>query len=379
MTNQAEPPSALPDYRLRQSHLTSNTDKTKFTTLVLNPGPSLVYFTGLHFHLSERPVVAIFKTGEPIFLALPELEAAKVSNLPYPVEVFPYGEDPATWAAIFQKAAQAAGLGEGAVGVEPTRLRYLELSLLQKAAPAAGFISAEEELAAIRMCKEESELAAMRKAVDIAQKALQATLPIVKPGVSELEIAAELTLHLLRNGSDTEFPFSPIVSGGPNSANPHATPSGRKLQNGDLLVIDWGASVNGYASDLTRTFAIGDVEPELQKITAIVLAANAAARQKAGPGITASEVDQAARDVIEEAGYGKYFTHRTGHGLGLEGHEPPYIRSGNPLALKPGMTFTIEPGIYLPQRNGVRIEDNIVITGGGVECLSNLPRELIRI
>ena len=278
-----------------------------------------------------------------------------------------------------KKLSRLPGWGRRQSVWNPPACAILSLACCKKLFQQPSFISAEEELAAVRMCKEESELAAMRKAVDIAQKALQATLPAVKPGVSELEIAAELTLHLLRNGSDTEFPFSPIVSGGPNSANPHATPSSRKLQNGDLLVIDWGASVNGYASDLTRTFAIGDVEPECEKIAAIVLDANTAARQKAGPGITASEVDQATRDVIEKAGYGKFFTHRTGHGLGLEGHEPPYIRAGNPLVLAPGMTFTIEPGIYLPQRNGVRIEDNVVITSSGVECLSDLPRELTRL
>jgi len=194
-----------------------------------------------------------------------------------------------------------------------------------------------------------------------------------------LEIAAELTLQLLRGGSDTEFPFSPIVSGGPNSANPHASPSARKLQNGDLLVIDWGATVGGYASDLTRTFAIGDVEQEYEHIARIVFNSNAAGRQKAGPGVTASQVDQAARCVIEQAGYGVFFTHRTGHGLGLEAHEPPYIRAGNELVLQPGMTFTIEPGIYLPGRNGVRIEDNVCITSSGAECLSNLPRELIHL
>ncbi len=277
------------------------------------------------------------------------------------------------------QAFQAAGPGSSNVGVEPTRLRYLELDLLQRAAPQAKFLSAEETLSSMRMCKEESELAAMRKAVVIAQSALLATVPSIKPGVSELEIAAELTLQLLRGGSDTEFPFSPIVSGGPNSANPHATPSTRKLQSGDLLVIDWGATVQGYASDLTRTFAIGEVDPEFENIARIVLLANAAGREKAGPGVTASQVDQAARDVIEKAGYGVFFTHRTGHGLGLEAHEPPYIRAGSQLALEPGMTFTIEPGIYLPERGGVRIEDNVCITASGVECLSDLPRELIRL
>lgn len=379
MTQPAANPLTPANFALRQEKLASAIEAAHLDTLVLNPGPSLVYFTGLHFHLSERPVVAIFKPGEPMRLALPELETAKLDSLPYVVQAFPYGEDPSTWVEVYRQAFQTVGTGNSNVGVEPTRLRYLELDLLQRAAPLVKFLSAEEVLSSMRMRKEEAELAAMRQAVAIAQSALLATLPSIKPGVSELEIAAELTLQLLRGGSDSEFPFSPIVSGGPNSANPHANPSARKLQNGDLLVIDWGATVGGYASDLTRTFAIGNVEPEYEHIARIVLQANSAGREKAGPGVSASQVDQAARDVIENEGYGAYFTHRTGHGLGLEAHEPPYIRAGNELVLQPGMTFTIEPGIYLPGRNGVRIEDNVCITSSGAECLSDLPRELIRL
>jgi Xaa-Pro dipeptidase len=166
------------------------------------------------------------------------------------------------------------------------------------------------------------------------------------------------------------------VSSGPNSANPHAVPSDRKLSPGDLLVIDWGASYQGYFSDITRTFAIGSQDPEYAHIGNIVLDANIAGRESAHPGIPAETVDQAARSVIESAGYGKYFTHRTGHGLGMEGHEDPYIRAGNLLTLEQGMTFTIEPGIYLPGRNGVRIEDDVVITPSGSECLTSLPREV---
>jgi Xaa-Pro dipeptidase len=148
------------------------------------------------------------------------------------------------------------------------------------------------------------------------------------------------------------------------------------LQQGDMLVIDWGATYHGYISDLTRTFAIGKPDAEFQRIAAIVGEANAAGREAAGPGVTASQVDQATRRVIDAAGYGEYFFHRTGHGLGMEGHEAPYIRAGNELILQPGMTFTIEPGIYLPMRNGVRIEDNVVVTEQGIDCLSSLPRQL---
>jgi Xaa-Pro dipeptidase len=172
------------------------------------------------------------------------------------------------------------------------------------------------------------------------------------------------------------MPFAPIVSGGPNSANPHASPSDRKVCSGDLLVVDWGAAVDGYVSDLTRTFAVGEVDAEYRKIHRIVQEANAAGREAGKPGVPCANVDLAARTVIEKAGYGKYFTHRTGHGIGMEGHEEPYMRGDNMQLLEPGMVYTVEPGIYLPERNGVRIEDNLLINEDSVECLSNMPREL---
>jgi Xaa-Pro dipeptidase len=141
-------------------------------------------------------------------------------------------------------------------------------------------------------------------------------------------------------------------------------------------VIDWGASYEGYVSDLTRTFAIGEIDVEFKRIAEIVLQANEAGREAGKPGSPAKVVDFAARSVIETTGYGQYFTHRTGHGLGMEGHEPPYMRGDNEQILQPGMTYTVEPGIYLPGRGGARIEDNLVITEYGAESLSDLPREL---
>jgi Xaa-Pro dipeptidase len=189
-------------------------------------------------------------------------------------------------------------------------------------------------------------------------------------------VAAELVLQLLRAGSDPLLPFQPIVSGGPNSANPHALPGERILQNGDLLVIDWGAAHAGYFSDLTRTYVLGKPSEEQLRIAGLVEKANAAGRAAARPGARAGEIDAAARKVITDGGFGEYFTHRTGHGLGLETHEHPYMFNANPLILTEGMTFTIEPGIYLPGKGGVRIEDNMVITSEGADSLSDLPRPL---
>jgi Xaa-Pro dipeptidase len=364
-------------YPSRLSQLKTTLKKNGLDAMVFNPGPSLHYLTGLHFHLSERPVVFIVPVqGEPA-LILPQLEALKLQDASFALQSYTYGEVPSQWPASFEDALQSTQLQTAKIGVEPQTLRLLEYRLLEKAAPQAAFLPANESIAALRMHKSADEINAMQEAARIAQDALQAALPVIKIGASEKEIAAELVSQLLAFGSDPRLPFFPIVSGGPNSANPHAAPSDRRLSAGDLLVIDWGANVNGYFSDITRTFAIGEVDPEYRLIAEIVLKANQAGHAAARPGIPIGEVDRAARGIIEEAGYGAYFTHRTGHGLGLEGHEEPYVRDDNQMILLPGMTFTIEPGIYLPNRNGVRIEDDIVITTNGCQSLTDLPRELV--
>mgnify|MGYP001092067032 CR=1 FL=1 len=347
--------------------------------LALNPGPTLTYLTGLHFHLMERPTILFVEPGQKPVLVLPELEKVKLGSANFDIHAFPYEDDPATWPLIFKQAALHLNLDGKQVGVEPIRLRYLELGYLQSAAPGAAFISAAPALEELRVIKDEQEVVEMRRAVQIAQKSLQAVLPSIKAGVTEKEIAAELTIQLLQHGSDPELPFSPIVASGANSANPHAGPTDRRLRAGDLLVIDWGARSNGYCSDLTRTFAVGKVSTELETIHEVVQRANAAGRQAGRPGGSAGEVDRDARRVISDAGYGEYFTHRTGHGLGLEDHETSSIFANNDQVLLPGMTYTVEPGIYLQGVGGVRIEDNILVTAGGTESLSDFPRELMNL
>jgi len=363
----------------RQKKLSSILQSLGLDALVLNAGPSLTYLTGLHFHLSERPVVCIFTPGGNPVIILPELEQEKLKGLAYPLVGFTYGEDPAGWSSVFKRAVRAADITGKRTGIEPRQLRLLEYRLMVEAHSAETFVPAEDCVASLRMFKDEGEVACMRKAASIAEQALTATLPYIKIGRTEKEVATELTLQLFRAGCDPQMPFTPIVSAGPNSANPHATPSDRKLASGDLLVIDWGAGNDGYCSDITRTFALGKLEPEYENICEIELEANSAGRQAVNPGVPIENVDRAARNVIQNAGYGQYFTHRTGHGIGMEGHEEPYIRAGNTMPLQPGMAFTIEPGIYLPGRNGVRIEDDVVVTETGVEVLTSLPREVIEI
>jgi Xaa-Pro dipeptidase len=253
----------------------------------------------------------------------------------------------------------------------------MELGMLQAAAPGAKIESGELILAGLRVNKSSDEITSMRQAVWVAEQALEETLKLIQLGMTERDLASELTLQLLRAGSDPELPFAPIVASGPNSAVPHATPTSRQLRAGELLLLDWGASVNGYFSDLTRTVAVGPIDPELVQIHQTVQDANQAARESVRPGASCGDVDAAARGVIETAGYGDFFVHRTGHGLGLESHEPPFIRKDNPQPLEPGMAFTIEPGIYLDGKGGVRIEDDVVVTEEGGESLSSYPRELV--
>ena len=360
--------------RLNASLQTSDLD-----AVILNPGPTLTYLSDLHFHLMERPVVLLFAKGQDPAIVLPELELQKVASLPYKIQVFSYPENPSEWDAAFRKAVQALGLtqsGGKRIGVEPRQLRLLEFRHVKAGAPEADYPDASEVLSGLRLRKDQAEVEAMRRAVKIAEAALEATIPLIKIGMSERELSSELVVQLLKHGSQPEMPFSPIVSAGPNSANPHASPTERKLQAGDLLVVDWGAAYEGYVSDLTRTFAVGEVDDEYKKIHKIVQEANAAGRAAARPGVPCANVDKAARAVIEKAAYGAYFTHRTGHGIGMEGHEEPYMRGDNMQLLEPGMAFTVEPGIYLPGRKGVRIEDNVVITETSADVLSEMPREI---
>ena len=364
---------------VRFDNLKNAMSQTGMKALALNPGPTLTYLTGLVFHLMERPTVLLVSESAPPAIILPELEVGKLRQSLVPLQPFPFNDNPASWKEAFQRACRHMDFDGKVIGVEPNRLRYLELNFLQNAAPTAKFTSADDILIPLRMRKDSTEISAMRKAVEIAQNALLETLKVVKAGISEREIAAELTLQLLRCGSDSETPFAPIVSTGPNTADPHITPSDRKLREGEFLLIDWGATYQGYVSDLTRTFAFGNLPAEMYTIYNLVNGANAAGRASGKPGIAAGEVDKAARTVIANGGYGEYFFHRVGHGLGMEGHEPPYMFGENSLVLEPGMAYTVEPGIYLAGNGGVRIEDDVIVTDTGCETLSTLPRELMNL
>lgn len=347
-----------------------------FEAMAFNPGPTMIYLSGLHFHLMERPTVLFVSRTGLVAVVLPALEKGKLPGESAHFHAFPFEDDPATWGEAFSKVGEWLGLETGRMGVSTTRLRLLELKYIEAALPGVEIVDGGEATSALRMQKEPDEINQMRQAARIAQTALLKTLETVQAGMTEKAIANELVIQLLRAGSDSEIPFPPIVAIGENSANPHAVPTERALRPGDLLLVDWGASCEGYLSDITRTFTFGDVAPELVRIGEVVLAANRAGREAGKPGVPAGAVDRAARTMIEGAGYGQQFIHRTGHGLGLEAHEAPYIYAENDRVLTPGMTFTVEPGIYLPGKGGVRIEDDVVVTDAGLEALTDLPRAL---
>ena len=341
------------------------------------PGANMIYLTGLPFHLMERATVAFFPVYGPPAFVLPMLEATKPASGPVAIDwqLFPWSDEQGPKAA-FVAASQALALSGRTLAVEELVMRVRELRLIEASAPGVRLADAGPWLANLRMRKDGDEIAKMRQAVAITEVALQATLAKVRVGMTEREIANVLLLEMLGRGAES-MPFEPIVLTGPKSALPHGAPGDRRVGAGDLLLFDFGVNVGGYASDITRTFAMGTVDDELRRVYDVVKRANEAGRHAARPGIEIQEVDRAARRVIVDAGYGQYFTHRTGHGLGLEGHEPPFACEGDTTILEPGMTFTVEPGIYLPGKGGVRVEDDLVITQGGCESLTTFDRELM--
>jgi Xaa-Pro dipeptidase len=346
--------------------------------VALVPGANLRYVTGLAMHLSERPTVALIPAEGPLLLVLPELEAPGVrARLSVDARLFTYRDEEGHEHVFFQ-AAEELGLDGEPIAVEYLAMRLLEMRRIEQAFPGSRLTAVEPWLPELRMVKDEAEIANMRRAIGIAEGAMQRLLDkgAIQPGRTELEVAADLQIAMLREGGQGDA-FPPLVVTGPNSASPHASPSQRPLAEGELVIVDWGTIYEGYRSDVTRTFVLGAATPEMAQIHDAVLAANQSGRLAVRPGIPAQEVDRAARRAITLAGYGEYFIHRTGHGLGLETHEPPYMVEGNLDLLRPGMTFTVEPGIYLPGVGGVRIEDNVVVTEDGSETLTTLPRELI--
>jgi Xaa-Pro dipeptidase len=261
------------------------------------------------------------------------------------------------------------------IGVDDNTMRVFEDRAFEKSDASLQRVSIGKNLLDLRANKDSGEVAAMRDAIGRSQDALDNLLDWVQVGHTEKEIARKLNDLLIAHGC-TGLAFDSLIQTGPNSALPHGSVSDRALQEGEFLLIDYGGKVGDYPADITRTFIIGTPTDEQKKIYDTVLAANRAGIKAAKPGATCESVDKATREVIEAAGYGQYFFHRTGHGLGLEVHELPQIATGNQAILEHGMVFTVEPGIYIPGMGGVRIEDNVVITDTGAEVLTTFRRDL---
>ncbi|MEF3275100.1 MAG: Xaa-Pro peptidase family protein [Chloroflexus sp.] len=346
----------------------------------LMPATNLTYLTGLQFHPGKRLTLFLIPaTGATPVMVLPQLELERVrAAAPFSIHYVAWSDaaGPLTALAAGMEAAFGTSTPMKPLAVEHTVMRLMELRALETVAPGLRTVDVDPLLSELRLVKEADELALMEQAVTIVEQALHATLAQVRPGLSERALSRILSEAILAAGGERES-FTNIVASGPNAANPHHENSDRLLQPGDLVVIDCGAVYRNYHSDITRTIAIGEPDPEARRIYEIVLAANTAGRAAARPGATGSAIDAAARSVIEAAGYGAAFVHRTGHGLGLETHELPNIVAGNDAPLMPGTVFTVEPGIYLPGRLGVRIEDDVLITADGSRSLTSFPRELI--
>jgi Xaa-Pro dipeptidase len=320
------------------------------------------YLAGLHEGGGERfLMLAVNAKGETRFIC-PGLSATQARRSGMQ-DVRPWndGEDPLVHV---RQLAEDWNLRSGIVAVEDD-MRAQMLLWMQKELPAALFKPGQEVIAGLMGRKEPEEIESLRQAGEIADKALAVAIQAMRPGVTEREIAAKLVAEMTRMGGGPGFC---IIAAGSNGAEPHHGTDDTVIKEGDVVVMDYGCSINGYPSDITRTISCGKASPEAHKVYKIVYDAFMAGRNAAKAGVACEEVDRAARKVIDAAGYGEYFMHRVGHGIGMRGHEDPYMIEGNKLPLATGHCFSVEPGVYLPGNLGVRIENIVTITESG--CLS---------
>jgi Xaa-Pro aminopeptidase len=340
--------------------------------LLLTPGPDLRYVTGYAAHQLERlTCLAVPASGDP-FLLVPNLEMRAARASPaggLGVEIIGWDETEDPYALITARLGRLAAVGLA------DRMWALMVLRLRAALPGARQELASLALRELRALKTPAEIAALLAAGEAIDRVHARVPGWLRPGRTELEVAADIGDAIIEEGH-AQVDFA-IVASGPNAASPHHSPAGRVLQRGDVVVVDIGGTMpSGYCSDCTRTYAIGAPAPEFAEYYAVLQAAQEAAFAAVRPGVSAEAVDAAAREPITRAGYGAYFMHRTGHGIGLESHEDPYIVSGNTDALLAGNAFSIEPGIYRGP-DGARIEDIVVCTEEGCRRLNNRSRDLV--
>lgn len=340
---------------------------------VLFPSPNLYYLTGFWEEPMERHLLCFIPaTGDPVFVA-PELYEDQLGAETWieSVQTYPDGKDPKK---IIADTGSSLDMATGTIRLDPTMWARFALDL-EQVFPDARFDLLDDQMAQLRMTKDEEELQRLEAAGDAADEVMTAIreLGTDAVGMTESELARWIRDALLERGASVSF--EPVVGSGPNGAKPHHRHGDRQIQTGDPVVLDFGVRNDRYPSDTTRTVVFeGEPPADFEHVHEIVTRAQKAAIAAVEPGVTAEAVDEAARSIIEDAGYGEEFCHRTGHGIGLDVHEDPYIVDRNDLALEPGMVFSVEPGVYLEGRFGVRIEDIVVVTETGCRGLNDSPK-----
>lgn len=334
------------------------------------------YLTGFYSDPIERVLALILFADHDPFIFAPalEVEAIKVTGWAYPVYGYLDHEQPFTLIADYVQ--QLAGTPVK-WGIEGESLTVDRLRALESALPNAQFKADLSPLIAqMRMIKSEDEIAKLNEAGRWADFAFEVGFNAIKVGKTEQEVAADLEYALKQHGI-SKMSFDTLIQAGPHAAEPHGATSSNKIENNELILFDLGTVVDGYISDASRTVAIGNLNDQQKEIYQVCLEAQLTAQAAAKPGMTAEELDQIARKIITDAGYGEYFIHRLGHGMGSSEHEFPSIMEGNKLVLQPGMCFSIEPGIYIPGVAGVRIEDCVHITADGCQPFTHTTKELL--
>jgi Xaa-Pro aminopeptidase len=354
----------------RLDRAAERTRSARLSALVVAPSADLLYLTGYDPPPLERLTCLVVRPGKAPVLLVPALERplAESSGLSRLTEIISWEETDDPYALVGKTVGRGKRLGCS------DRMWAAHLLRLQQAIPAASFTTASAVLGPLRAVKDSEELDLLRRAARYADETFRRLLKTPLESATEREVADRLSDLLLEMGHD-RVAFT-IVGSGPNGASPHHDPGDRTIQARDAVVLDFGGRSAQYFSDVSRTVAVREAVSELEDVHGVVREAQERAFRTARLGVPAQEVDRAARRVIEEAGYGDLFVHRTGHGIGLEEHEPPYIVEGNHEPLRPGMCFSIEPGIYVPGQFGVRIEDIVTVTEDGAARLNHAPRDL---
>jgi Xaa-Pro aminopeptidase len=354
----------------RIGRATQETAARELDALVVSPSPDLAYLTGYDPMPLERPTLLVLRPNRDAVMLVPELERALAAASPVgkQLELVPWrdGSDPYEAAASLLAGAARIAVAD--------RLWATHLLGLERALPGAAFSPASPVMGRLRAVKDEHELGALRRAGRAADETFRQILTMPFQGRTEEDVSHDLAELLVQNGH-ARADFA-IVASGPNAASPHHEPRGRTILPHDAVVMDFGGELGGYFSDTTRTVVVTAAPDGFEEAYAAVQEAQGAGIDAVQPGREAQEIDRAARTVIDAAGYGDRFIHRTGHGIGLELHEPPYMVEGDRTILEPGMTFSVEPGIYVEGLFGIRIEDIVAVTADGVERLNRSTREL---